>query len=982
MYNHNVSLTHASFRPTINCLRWHLGVILFYTLAAVILTWPLAGHFTTHMPGDGIDDPSLGWNLWWLKHRLLDQVNPDIFHVGWMFHPIGINLAFYTLTPLNGLLSVPLQTVFGLVVANNIILLSSFVLAGYGAYLLCYEQLSRIEYRVMAGLRAQLLNTRYSTRVRQYAALAAGFIYAFASSKLFYAALGQFNIASSQWIPFCLLYVLRIGRGAGMRSTLRNAALAGLFLVFQAWAELTYATFLLIFIAIYALWLAGGWIYSSLVTRHSSLVTHHSSRIGAAFVLMAALFLAGIYPFLGAMLPDMRSEGDFFTSGGGFSAAFSADLAGYLVPTRLHPLLGDWVASLPFANDVGQQVFLGYSVLGISAFGVIVLLRSLQPAIRHWGWFWLCNTLFFGWMTLGPHIRWLGRELPIPGPFAWISQLPFFNGNRYPSRYSVMLLLCVAVLAGYGVYRLLRGRPRSRIEDRVGGDGRNIRYSILGLLAMLFLFEHIAAPLPLNDFRIPEIYRTLAATGARDEGDAAVLELPTGWRNGARVLGKSDKLIMMQQWYQTTHGQRRLGGNTSRNPPYKFQYFSTAPLIGDLIALMNANEHWMAPVVEAELDAMIARNRPIAAQTLHALGVRHVTVHVEKSPPALLRFVAEALPVTLVDAWEGKDWEGQPSTIRLYAVEPYTSPAGWEANLATQSGNLHLAEGWSTVIAADERIRYATRTEATALLNLPVEGGSLELELFGPATGVDVSLNGVLLGSTPLSGGPDGQWLTLTIPPGVADVTVDRLAFRFSGPLTQVAELGYSADRKNQGTTGAGAPISLSASLVVQSAGKDVGDFAHIWANGRQVARGEIGYNLVALDHNANVLDSVVFNTFADPAQSAALAAWVQRLPPGTIIAGAVMDEASSQLQAEAVAALAGLGVTGDLRGKFRWSHAFIGVAGAGAPRVSRSAHEAMQLLQPATVYVGAPVNGAAVSGGIGRVRFEAVAGRMPSANP
>jgi hypothetical protein len=957
-----VPLTRTSSLLKTERQRRHLAAVLFYTLPAVVLTWPLAGHFTTHMPGNGIDDPSLGWNLWWLKTRLVDQVNLDIFHVGWMFHPIGINLAFYTLTPLNGLLSIPLQTVLGLIIANNLILLSSFVLAGYGAYLLCYGQLASMEYCVRATLRTPAHDISYSIRALHYAALAAGFIYAFASSKLFYAALGQFNIASSQWIPFCLLYVLRIGRSSGMRRTLRNAALAGLFLVFQAWAELTYATFLLIFIAIYALWLAGRLVYSSGVRRQAS-------RVTAAFALAAAVFLVGIYPFLWAMLPDLRNEGDFFTSGGGFSDVFSADLAGYLVPTPLHPLLGDWVASLPFAKDVGQQVFPGYSVLAASVLGAVWLLRSSQP-VRNQGWFWLCNALFFGWMTLGPRARWLGHELPIPGPFALISQLPFFNGNRYPSRYSVMLLMCAAILAGYGMYWLLRSHPLSGAGRHLWQSRRSARYWMPGFLAMLFVFEHIAAPLPLNDFRIPAIYQKLAAAGAEDAGDFAVLELPTGWRNGARVLGKPDKLIMMQQWYQTAHGQRRLGGNTSRNPPYKFQYFTTAPLIGDLIALMNANEHWMAPVVEAELDAMIARNQPIAAQVLHDLDVRYLIVHVEKSPPALLRFIEQALPLTLVDAWKGDDWEGQPSTIRLYTVDPYTPPAVREINLAAASGNLHLAEGWSTVISADERIRYATRSEAVAMLNLPVEGGSLEVEMFGPATGVDVLLNGALLGSASLPGAAEGQWLALTVPPGAANAAVDRLAFHFWGPLTPVADLLNLAGLQGRSTSSAGAPMLPAASLVVQSAGKDVGDFAQIWVQGRQVARGEIGYNLVALDGNANILDSVAFNTFADPAQSAALATWVQGWPPGTLIAGAVMDEASSHLQEEAVAALASLGVAGDLRGKFRWSHAFIGVVGAGGASGPGSAREYMQLLQPATVYIGAPVDAPVVSGGVGRLRF------------
>src|SRR5690606_3631221 len=101
----------------------HTVALLLYGLVSLALTWPLARRFATHMAGNGIDDPALGWNLWWIKTRLVDQVNLDIFHVGWMFHPIDINLAFYTLTPLNGLLSVPLQTSASLIVANNLLLL-------------------------------------------------------------------------------------------------------------------------------------------------------------------------------------------------------------------------------------------------------------------------------------------------------------------------------------------------------------------------------------------------------------------------------------------------------------------------------------------------------------------------------------------------------------------------------------------------------------------------------------------------------------------------------------------------------------------------------------------------------------------------------------------------------------------------------------------------------------------------------------------
>jgi len=46
-------------------------------------------------------------------------------------------------------------------------------------------------------------------------------------------------------------------------------------------------------------------------------------------------------------------------------------------------------------------------------------------------------------------------------------------------------------------------------------------------------------------------------------------------------------------------------------------------------------------------------------------------------------------------------------------------------------------------------------------------------------------------------------------------------------------------------------------------------------------------------------------------------------------VAGAVRDEASGRLTEAAVRALGTLGVRGDLRGRFREAHAFVGVKGA-----------------------------------------------------
>ena len=355
------------------------------------------------------------------------------------------------------------------------------------------------------------------------------------------------------------------------------------------------------------------------------------------------------------MLPDLRSEGDFFGRGGGFADVFSADLAGYLMPTRLHPLFGAWIRSLPFPNDKGQQIFIGYVALALGVVGVVANLRLPRRLVRAQTWLWLTAFLCFWLLSLGPSLRWMGHDLQIPGPFALLSRVPFFSGNRYPSRYSVMVMLCLAVLSAYGMVwfllRVLDSKPWAKW--RASGW----IYAAAGLPAMLFLFGQISIPLPLNDLGVPAVYRWLA----QQPGDFAILELPTGWRNGARVLGRSDVLIMMQQWYQTIHGKRRLGGNTSRNPDFKFQYFTDAPLLGDLIALMNGDQAHLAPVVADRLPELVAHDRPLAGDVLNFLGIHYVVLHTvvqgDAAPEALVRFVHEALPVRLVQRWQGVDLE-------------------------------------------------------------------------------------------------------------------------------------------------------------------------------------------------------------------------------------------------------------------------------------------------------------------------------------
>jgi hypothetical protein len=148
------------------------------------------------------------------------------------------------------------------------------------------------------------------------------------------------------------------------------------------------------------------------------------------------------------------------------------------------------------------------------------------------------------------------------------------------------------------------------------------------------------------------------------------------------------------------------------------------------------------------------------------------------------------------------------------------------------------------------------------------------------------------------------------------------------------------------GTTGAMSPVDV----IVRSGGQPHGDVASIQVGTGKLAPNRRGYNLVALGSDGELRGRAVFDTFGDAGASGQLVAWVQGLPGGTIVLGAVKDEASEQLGAAAIQALATLGVRGDLRGRYRESHAFVGVKGASPG----SAVEALGP-RPVEVRVGQP---------------------------
>ncbi len=939
-------------RPKTQSKAWlprHLALLLGYSLLALLLTWPTVTQLTTHLPGDGGDDPAIAWNLWWVKYALLNEgKNP--FQTDFMFYPIGLNLAFYTLTVLNALTALPLTLNLGVVTASNLHLLFTFVVGGYGMFLLARYLLATADRAKSRGAGEQGSSFPPAPLLLWTSALA-GIFYTFAGNKLFYIALGQYNIASTHWIPFTILYILRTRRHP---HRLKYPLLAGLFLTLQTWSEITYATFLLVFIALYWMWELGYGMFTSKYhpnhsqsTIHNSQFTIHNSLLPhlRAVLVFGFTFALGLSPILAQMLPDLRAEGDFLVEGSGFAESFSADLLGFVIPTMHHPWLGSLIRQTNIAApgsvagfDKGQHIYLGFVLLGLLLVGLLTGYR--RPEIR----FWLAVTVIFALLCLGPVIAVNGHATGWPGPFTLLQNLPFFKGNRYPSRYSVMLFLSLSVIAAFALAQLgSRFKHSFTIQSRrppMGNSQFTIHNFLPPLLTLLFLFEHLSIPLPQSNMRIPTAYDIIAA----DPADFAVLDIPFAWRNGFRITGALTTQFMFGQFYQTAHQKRLLQGNTSRNPEFKFQYFTNAPLINSLLALETGQT---LPPERREAD------RAIAATVLSFFNIKYIVVRPDETgnpivtPQATIPYIEAVLPV--------EKTHDEP-TIKIYRVlspEESRLRPGLQIDTSSLLASLYLGEGWGLLNPGQPLI--AQRHAARLLLPLADTPQQLTLRLRRPETpesksqSLTINLNGWQ--SPAQTFGREWQELTFDLPADVAHPGLNDLWLHF-GEVISLPQFNIQTK-------------VWTPDVTVLSAGEEVGNFGHIFVNGYDVSPNQRGYNIAIIQPDG-AFHTATFDTHLDPSASTALAQFITAAPAEAIIAVAAADEASAQLTEEAALALHAIGAKGDLRGCFRCSHAFIRPP-------SGAAFEALDALRPVGVTTGLGLTEPTVAAQVEWIRVEMV---------
>jgi hypothetical protein len=503
--------------------RTHLPAFGLYILVTVVMTWPYTRQIQTSLYN--WSDALLNtWTLAWGAHALLtDPLN--LYHAN-IFYPYSNTLALSESLLPQTVVALPIILATNMpALAHNLLVLSSFVLAAFGMYLLVFDL----------------------TRSRA-AGLVAGMIYTFTSYKMMHFA--HLQLLSSQWMPFALLYLrktltpsLSLIKGEGR---VRVAFLFAIFFSLQALSSFYYAFFIAIAVALYGVYV--------LVLR----IWNRSARewiAARATPTMLALALSALFT-VPLSLPYFSVQRELGLERGTQDVEYyAATVRTYFSVPDGNWLYRQWLAPRARMTGSGERDFVGFVALALAFVGMMA--RPRRDAEK---WFYLLLALFGIILSFGARNeilffpKWPQLSLPFYLPFRYLFEwVPGFKAMRGPDRFAYLAVLGLAVIAGYGTRPLIQGiRARRPTSPYVAPFTALIVVALIGL-------ENLAIPIrATNPATLARPQPDYTRFIGRGESDAVVLEIPMVYDNES---------LAWPQYYSIFHWRPLVNGFSGFFPP-------------------------------------------------------------------------------------------------------------------------------------------------------------------------------------------------------------------------------------------------------------------------------------------------------------------------------------------------------------------------------------------------------------------------------
>ncbi len=548
--------------------------LLVFFLLALLQLYPLSLHPANSVHDTG--DPLLNtWILSWIQSSVFS--GPSKMFNGNVFFPSENTISFSEHLFPQAVLSLPL-TLFikNPILIYNILFMGSLIFCAYAMFLL----------------------VRYLS-ANSSAGIVAGIIFAFSTYHINHTP--QLQLLSSGLFVLSFYYLHRFFR----EKKLKFSVLFSVFFTLQALACIYYGLFLIsMYIVIFPLLLL---MFRKDISR-SFLTKLIGPMFGAGVILLLfSLPYISLLKFYGFSrgLADGADLSNYFSvpkrniifgkllsplgtpEGFLFPGILALILSGFFIyrkrkhfhhlPAILRvPLLVLFVGCLivilmiivtgGFDVDIGIANFSAHNIVkptllllfGLVAF--IVLSMSLSFFSRQSSQVSGKRTYYLLWIILfwalflsfGKTFYFLGRSAPdLTLPFSWFyNYIPGFSGMRAPSRYGVLVLFVVAVMAGFGF---------KQIQNKF--NKKKMRALALVLVILLINIEYLSIPHRMSFVptrkEIPPTYQWL-----RDQpGDFALLDFPF-----FPALG----LESVFMYFSIFHGKKIVNGYSGFLPPSYF----------------------------------------------------------------------------------------------------------------------------------------------------------------------------------------------------------------------------------------------------------------------------------------------------------------------------------------------------------------------------------------------------------------------------
>ncbi len=349
----------------------HVSMALALCLAlSLLMTFPLVMHLADAVPGFVGDNVFFIWEIWWVKRALVDLQTSPFFSTN-VYYPIGYELARDELSPANTFLALPLTILAGPLLAYNVLMLLSFVLSAFGAYVWAL--------RLSGSRRAALLS---------------GIVFAFVPYR-FAHYFGHLNLDATQWMPLALAAMDTLF----VRANAQRVIVVGIFVALIFLSAWYYALFAVLIIPLYTLlrWQTSGRRWAD-------------AQLWKSLLCALLVILVLVLPFA---LPTVQvAASNNFARTLAEKEMWALNPYDYLVPSLLNPWWHDWVAQ-SFPHQSKLWIELGIS-LSLVALALAVLAwgarrsRYVTPV--------LITLLVAYLISLGPTLHWADQQVRLPLP--------------------------------------------------------------------------------------------------------------------------------------------------------------------------------------------------------------------------------------------------------------------------------------------------------------------------------------------------------------------------------------------------------------------------------------------------------------------------------------------------------------------------------------------------------------------------------------